>query len=198
MGLFDNFSYQNGNIVDKSWIKWYHFCVPDKEGPSREATRKWLKGLGHSSECTSLSGCYFIKNKTPKRELSESELLHPNCDCLMINIAKPKDEIVANCDLRKFTDYVFGKKYASNGKIKLLLSLGFEKEDSLYLKQQLDLQAKEKYLNGEYELGNLNEYGQRINITIQLSSKTKRNISLITGWLVHPLGKITCNTPLGG
>ncbi|MBR2616754.1 MAG: hypothetical protein IKC56_00770 [Clostridia bacterium] len=46
MGLFDNFSYQNGNIVDKSWIKWYHFGVPDKEGPSREATRKWLKGLG--------------------------------------------------------------------------------------------------------------------------------------------------------
>ena len=39
---------------------------------------------------------------------------------------------------------------------------------------------------------------QRISITITVDSATKQNIKLVTGWMVHPLGKITCNTPLGG
>ena len=30
------------------------------------------------------------------------------------------------------------------------------------------------------------------------NSVTKQNIKLVTGWMIHPLGKITCNTPLGG
>ena len=32
MGIFDEFIYKNGEIVDNRWVKWYHFGVPDKEG----------------------------------------------------------------------------------------------------------------------------------------------------------------------
>ena len=66
------------------------------------------------------------------------------------------------------------------------------------MKTEFDVQAKQKYLNGDYEIGKLDEYGQRISITITVDSATKQNIKLVTGWMVHPLGKITCNTPLGG
>ena len=45
-------------------------------------------------------------------------------------------------------------------------------------------------LNGDYVLQKLDENGQRINITIYVNSKTKKNIEIISGWKVHPLGKI--------
>ena len=59
-------------------------------------------------------------------------------------------------------------------------------------------QAKEKYLNGDYILHKLDNYGQNIDIAIHLNSKTTKNIEIISGWKVHPLGKIMCATPYGG
>ena len=145
-----------------------------------------------------LSGCYFVKYKLPKKKVEGKGLLHPNCDCKLLNIQKPTNQVIADCNITKFTDYIFGEEYASNGKIKLFKELGFNKEDSEYLKQEFDRQARECYLNGDYELGRLNEHGQRINITIKLKSKTRESINLVTGWMIRPLGKITCNTPVGG
>ena len=124
--------------------------------------------------------------------------MHPNCDCKLFNIQNPAKQVSSVCDINKFINYVFSEKYASNGKIKLFKELGFNIEDSEYLKQEFDRQARECYLNGNYELGRLNEHGQRINITIKLQSKIRNNIELVTGWMIRPLGKITCNTPLGG
>ena len=40
------------------------------------------------------------------------------------------------------------------------------------------------------------QYGQDINIVIELTTPTGRNVQFISGWKVHPLGLITCNTPL--
>ena len=76
--------------------------------------------------------------------------------------------------------------------------LGFLKEDSGYLQNEYEKQAKEKYTNGEYILGKLDKYGQRISITINVSTATHTSIKLVSGWLVHPLGLIACTTPLGG
>ena len=68
------------------------------------------------------------------------------------------------------------------------------KEDSEYLKSEYEKQAKEQYLKGNYILGKLDKYGQRITITINL----RNGVKMQSGWLVHPLGLITCTTPLGG
>ena len=103
---------------------------------------------------------------------------------------------MANCPLGKFTDYVF-KSDNSNGKTKLFSDWGFTIEDSDYLKTEFEKQSKLKYLNGDYVLGKLNEYGQRITINIKLKSPLKDDIILKTGWMVRPLGYITCNTPIG-
>lgn len=109
-------------------------------------------------------------------------------------MAKPYNEGKANCDIRKFTEYIFSEKYKDNGKIKLFGLLGLLKEDSEYLKIEYEKQAQEQYLKGNYILGKLDRYGQRITITINLQNGAE----IQSGWPVHPLGVITCTTPLGG
>ena len=123
---------------------------------------------------------------------------HPNCDCTQFSITKPINEVKASCDIRKFTEYIFNEKYNDKGKNKLFTLLGFLKEDSEYLQNEYEKQAKKKYINGQYTLGKLDKYGQRISITIDVNTTNRTGIHIVSGWLVHPLGTITCTTPLGG
>lgn len=75
---------------------------------------------------------------------------------------------------------------------------GFTIGDSQYLKEELEKQAKDKYFNGYYKLQYADENGQRITIEISLQDKEK-NVKIIkTGWMVRPLGLITCSTPFSG
>ena len=164
----------------------------------RERKRDALFALNHCLECSVLSGCYFVNYKLPKKKAEGNGLLHPNCDCIFLNIQKPTNQVIADCNIAKFKNYIFGEKYISNGKMELFKKLGFNKEDSEYLKQEFDRQARENYLNGDYKLGKLDKFGQRIDIKIKLQSKIRNNIELITGWMIKPLGKIVCTTPLGG
>ncbi|MBO4939690.1 MAG: hypothetical protein J6D30_01490 [Clostridia bacterium] len=195
MGVFDHFVYKNGEIVDNSWVKWFHWGVPDEEGKEREEARKRLKGLGHCSPCTVLSGCYFVKSKLPEKLAEGDGLLHPYCDCSLKGILNPI--IKAYCAIGKFSGYVFSDKYAENGKKALFESFGYTIEDSEWLKAEYERQAKQKYLNGDYIVRGLDpQYGQDINMVIELTTPMGRNVQFISGWKVHPLGLITCNTPL--
>ena len=195
--MFENFVYKNGEIVDNSWVKWFHFSIPDEEGTVREKIRRQLRDMGHCMACSSLSGCFFVKSRLPKKQGDRDGLLHDNCDCELFNIQKPTKQIRAICDINKFSRYVFSEKYINNGKKGLFESLGFRIKDSQHLKDEYENQAKEKYLNGDYIIRGLNpEYGQDINIAIDLFSPTGKKVNFISGWKVHPLGLITCNTPL--
>ena len=197
--IFDNFVYKGGEIIDNNWVKWFHWGVLDEEGKERERKRKNLEKLGHCKECSVLSGCYFVKSRLPKKKAEGDGLLHPYCDCKLNGIKEPNGKITAICPIEKFTEYIFSEKHVNNGKLQLFRDcFGFSKEDSEYLKMEFDVQAKQKYLNGDYEIGKLDEYGQRITITITVDSATKKSINLVTGWMVYPLGKIICTTPLGG
>ncbi len=76
---------------------------------------------------------------------------------------------------------------------------GYSISDSNYLQETIQKQGLEKYRKGEYQLGLLNKYGQRISIRIEIPHKKHNgNVSFITGWTVRPNGKITLNTPYGG
>ena len=189
--------FYDDKIVDGRWVKWFHFQVPDKEGKEREGRRNDLESKGHCKPCTALSGCYFLRRKLPKKKADGAGLLHPNCDCGLEPIPKAAREITAVCPIEKFTEYIFGEKYRSNGKMDLFLSLGFSFEDSEYLKAEFEKQAREKYLSGDYEFGKLNNFGQRITMAITVDSKTRKGIKFGTGWMIHPLGKIVCTTPQG-
>ena len=124
--------------------------------------------------------------------------LHEKCHCTTLHIEKPIPYVnaKAECDIKKFKDYIFGDKYAWNGKRQLFEILGFSKKDSQYLKEEFEKQAVKKYTESKYELHKLNTYGQRINIDIEIC-KHGRNVKFTSGWMVNPKGKITNNTPLG-
>lgn len=67
-----------------------------------------------------------------------------------------------------------------------------------FMKSKYEIQAAEKYANGEYKLGNLDEYGQRINISIELERRVGNYfepLTFKTGWLVYPFGKIKLAAP---
>lgn len=76
---------------------------------------------------------------------------------------------------------------------------GYDKADSEMLQRVFEKQAIEKYIQGQYALGKLNEQGQRINIRIRLERKNNDEmVSFISGWMVYPNGKIRLVTPYGG
>ena len=71
--------------------------------------------------------------------------------------------------------------------------------DSEWLKHEYERQAKEKYEAGDFSLGKLNEYGQRITIEIVIPRKNSPGFVIIkSGWMVYPNGNIMLNTPYAG
>ena len=71
--------------------------------------------------------------------------------------------------------------------------------EGLIDKKEFEKQALEKYIKGQYTLGKLDQYGQRITITIELQRKDKdETVSFLSGWMVAPDGEIRLTTPLGG
>lgn len=67
------------------------------------------------------------------------------------------------------------------------------------IRKELEKQARSVYSIGDYLLGVLNEYGQRISINISLKRKDKaESVAFLTGWMVYPNGKIVLTTPYGG
>ncbi|MDE6275234.1 MAG: hypothetical protein K2M75_01705 [Clostridia bacterium] len=141
--------------------------------------------------CRNVNGCCFPKNNKPKYPL------HPNCHCFLIDIPKPK--ITVECPERKFIEYIFAAKGKVNGKMQMFMDWGYSKIDSKYLLKELERQAKEKYSNGNFILGLLNEYGQRISIPTELERKNgKGKVSFLSGWMVYPDGNIQNTTPYGG
>ncbi len=177
-----------------NWAKWYHKGIPDGPALSRAAVRATAKLLGHCLKCTALSGCYFINgsNTFPKHPH------HNYCHCEKQNICP--NSVIADCKIEKFTRYIFSEKHIKNGKkYTFEHTFGYTVNDSAKLKAELDRQAKEKYMVGDYVLGELKElYGQFITIEVELYTPKRGPVIMKTGWQVYPNGLITCNTPYGG
>lgn len=177
MGVFDDLIRidEDGNMCYAGWVEWQH--VP--------------MGFIHCQTCLSLDECWF--NSIKKPALPQHEKCHCVCNPISKQIANINSR--AECDLRKFTEYVFADKYAWNGKRDLFQILGFNIDDSKYLQNEYEKQAVIEYCDSNYALGKLDEQGQRININIKFE-KNGRKIIFESGWMVRPKGLITTNTPL--
>lgn len=162
------------------WKKWIHRNLSDN----------------HCPECLMIDGCWFLKEKTPKWPH------HPFCHCILEDI--PYNDVLtkgsSDSAYSKFDPYLFDTKGEyGHGKDKLFKSWGYSVEDAKYLKSEIEKQALEKYISGNYELGKLNDKGQRISIRIEIARKDiGSKVSFITGWMVFPNGHIQLITPLGG
>ena len=100
--------------------------------------------------------------------------------------------------IEKFNKYVFVSSLIDDKK-QLFELWGYYIMDSEYLRQEFIKQAKLAYSVGDYELGKLDKYGQRINIVIKLKRKnTNEYVLFVSGWMVYPNGKIALTTPYGG
>ena len=178
-----------GEFVYNKWVEWYHFGVPSKSNSLRTMVRYFLAFLGHCLICTNLDGCYFVERNMPEQPL------HENCDCnkKFLTFEKLKMNATAECDIRKFTEYVFKDTKDSRGKNQIFYNLGYNIEDADYLQQEFCRQALESYLLGNYKLKNLDIKGQRVAIPITLKS-----ITFYSGWMIYPNGLIKNTTPFGG
>ena len=162
------------------WKKWIHRNLSDN----------------HCPECLKLHECWFLKEKAP------SWPHYPFCHCLLEDI--PYNDVLTKCSCKcpyeKFDPYLFDPENSyKHGKSAMLESWGYSVRDSSYLKEEIEKQGLEKYKNGNYTIGLLNEYGQRISIRVELPRKNgDGTVSFITGWMVNPNGLIQLNTPFGG
>ena len=184
------------NIVSKmfncSWVKWIH----EGTKPADNNLEKTLNAaIGtilpvHCSRCLNLNGCCFVKDKAPLNPL------HERCHCKLIDIGLITPKVT--CPIDKFTKYLFDAN-KSNGKKDLFESWGYSIIDAAKLVQEFTKQAKQKYQCGEYSLGSLDAYGQRISIIITLPKKNGGGVvSFVSGWMVYPDGEIVLTTPYGG
>ncbi len=114
--------------------------------------------------------------------------------------AKVRQEAEAVVSLSKFEEYLFVPEHPQNKeKWKMFASWGYDIKDSEWMREEVERQGLKKYIEGEYELGLLNKYGQRISIRVEIPDRiANKSVSYITGWMVYPSGEIRLNTPYGG
>ena len=96
----------------------------------------------------------------------------------------------AYSDYSKFDPYLFNTTGSyPHKKEKLFKEWGYTVDDAKWLQAEMERQAREKYISGEYELGKLNAFGQRINIVIEIPRKDKEGtVTFVSGWMVEPNG----------
>lgn len=164
----------------QSWVKWIHE----------------VDGIFHCLTCLKLHERWFAENKAPLCPQ------HENCHCRLevIDYAVVLMNARANSDYSKFDPYLFDpENYYKHGKNKAFESWGYSIGDACWLQTEMERQAREKYISGDYELGKLNCQGQRISIRIEIPRRDQEGtVSFITGWMVYPNGEIKMATPYGG
>ena len=187
----DNTSEYINKIFNKMWVKWVHEGSIVAETSQTKTLNAYLgTTTKHCSTCLNLNGCCFVSDNMPPIPL------HINCHCKTEQI----DSVSVNstCLISKFTDYLFDKLLAKSKK-ELFESWGFSILDADSLKKEFEKQANLAYVTGDYILGVLDSYGQRLSIKITLNRKDgKGQVTFISGWMVYPNGKILLTTPYGG
>lgn len=154
------------------------------------------EGKTHCEECLKLDGCWFFGDAHPPCPH------HPHCHCTLepINYAIVLANAEVHSDYSKFDPYLFDpENFYKHGKNKAFESWGYTIADSQWLKDEIERQAQEKYISGQYTLGKLDYNGQRINIRVTIPRKDDdKAVSFITGWMAYPSGRIQLTTPYGG
>ena len=154
------------------------------------------EGNTHCEDCLRLDGCWFEGDNTP---ISPH---HPHCHCTLdpIDYSLVEANAAAYSDYSKFDPYLFNTKNGyTHNKEKLFQKWGYSVTDAPWLQKEIEKQALEQYLLGNYVLGKLDIRGQRLSIRITIPNRNaSTDVSFLTGWMLKPGGKLKLNTPYGG
>lgn len=184
MGLLENIVtdaiWGNKNTKIPQWVEWHHET----------------KGKTHCQTCLKLDKCWFVEDNKPN--IPQHFFCH--CKTNLLSIADVLNSVNAISRYSKYDPFLFDPdNFYKNGKRKLFESWGYTIKDAKWLQQEIEKQAKEKYILGEYTLGKIDENGQRINARITITNKNKgNNVEFISAWMVKPNGQISLITPYGG
>ena len=194
------YPWKTADKVPANYIKkWFASISKETKTPVTTQLVKWIHnfvGSIHCFRCVRLNDCCFNSSNMPEIPL------HDRCHCYTESI--PYNQVLAEAksesDYSKFDPYLFNRdnKY-THGKEKLFEKWGYTIDDAKWLQAEIERQGREKYIAGNYVLGKLDLWGQRINITIEIQRKdTGGIVSFEAGWMLKPNGKIILNTPYGG
>lgn len=176
----------NNEIRDESyiaiqpWVEWKHVTM----------------GKTHCPTCLKLDKCWFVKANMPK--IPQHERCHCKADPKSTRTVLRKAK--ATSPIKKFSEYLFNADNPqSKKKAALFKKWGYDSADSQWMVEETQRQAREKYIAGEYSLGNLDEHGQRINIQITIPDKITGEMRVFrSAWMVKPNGEVILVTPYGG
>ena len=146
-----------------------------------------------NDDCDKFNGCFFVVKNMPRYPQ------HANCRCTLKKINQPVPYVTANadCDIRKFSEYIFADMH-NNGKKSLFENWGYAKKDSELLRQLFVSQALQKYCAGDYQLKDTNDFCAKIEIIIDLPVKNGSIRSIKSGWCLLKNGEIKLSTPFSG
>ncbi len=174
-----NLRTQNRRQPKCQWTQWKHQSI----------------GYSHCNTCLALDKCWFTSDNKP--ELPQ----HFGCHCTATPIAESYVLTYANAtsDYRKYVPYLFNTTGAYTHRKEVMLARwGYTSEDAYWLQMEIERQAREKYILGDYSLGKLKSYGQIINIRVEIPRKDGGGtVSFVTGWMAKAYGQLTLNTPYG-
>lgn len=181
---------ENGSLETSGWIEWIHEGNKAAEtNAEKQANVDSMisSASAHCAKCTNLGGCRFLRAKMPPQPL------HYNCHCRVKSIEQPIPNITAfaECPIEKITGWAF----INPAKKRFFESNGYDIIDANDMQIDYEQQAVEKYTQGYYKLGLLDDYGQRITILIELQRHNTQPLKFETGWMVYPYGKIRNTTP---
>lgn len=173
-------------------------CLLVKSIPASPCWVQWThhsEGKTHCEECLRLDGCWFLEENAPPC------LHHLFCHCTLEPIEYTS--VLKNASTRsaygKFDPFLFNTTgLYTHGKEVLFKKWGYSVDDIPWLKAEMERQALQHYLSGNYTLGKLDKNGQRINIRISLVRRdTGAEVTFVTGWMAKPNGTLVMATPYG-
>lgn len=183
--------FEQERLKASGWIEWIHEGTKNAETiAEKDMNREFAKlsASAHCAKCMNLGGCWFLSSRMPLQPL------HKNCHCKVKYIEQPipNTTAFAVCLIEKITGWAF----INPAKKRFFESNGYDIMDSNYMQAEYEQQAVKKYSRGDYKLGGVDEFGQRITIFIELKGRIDSELLRFeTGWMVYPYGKIQLTTP---
>lgn len=185
MGIFDKIKEEVLNYFENGddWVR--------RENPSRKDIEVCGGEATADNETNTCDLCVAL-NRTVFKNSHKPEYTHPNCKCKQVPFEFPETPL--DFPMKKIV-YLFAKKGD------WMRSMGYLDLDAEEIYQTIAENAQLQFMRGNYILGTLSKYGQKVNIVLALPGKRDKQgttYRVKTGWTAFPNGKLHNNTPIGG